>query len=252
MFHLGLTQILLLTLVAIVAGIVDTLAGGGGLITVPALLFSGVSPVLALGTNKLQSCLCETSATLMFSKRNTLNLKTLKTGLLFTLIGSMLGTWLLQHTQADLLKKLVPFFLVGVFLMNLLTKYQIVPERAAPSPSSNKSLIPLGLGIGFYNGFFGPGTGTIWAVGLQKGLKLSLKTATMMTKPLNLIGNLTALTIFFGSGQIDLVAGIAMGFGAILGGICGANLVMLKNARWLKVVFNLLMAASIVGAFCAI
>jgi uncharacterized membrane protein YfcA len=217
MLHLSIAHLCFLTAVAVLAGIVDTLAGGGGLITVPALLFSGVPPVLALGTNKLQSCLCETSATFIFRKKIQIDFKALRTGLLFTLLGSVLGTVLLQVTQVEVLKKLVPFFLLAVFLMNLLTKYRPTRMSGSSEPALLNRLIPLGVGIGFYNGFFGPGTGTIWAVSLQKYLKLSLQNATMLTKPLNLAGNLTALAVFFASGQINLFAGIAMGVGAILG-----------------------------------
>ena len=252
MLHLSLTQLGFLTLAAVLAGVVDTLAGGGGLITVPALLFSGVPPVLALGTNKLQSCLCETSATLVFRKKNKINFNSLKVGLAFTLLGSVLGTVLLQFTHVEVLKKLVPFFLLAVFLMNLATKARPVSNNAEDSFIQDSKLVPLGVGIGFYNGFFGPGTGTIWTVSLQKFLRLPLQTATMITKPLNLVGNLTALTIFFASGQINWVAGISMGTGAVLGGVVGANLVMLKDARWLKVVFNFLMAVSVVGAFLSL
>jgi uncharacterized membrane protein YfcA len=252
MFHFTLAHLLLLTLAAVVAGIVDTLAGGGGLITVPALLLSGVPPILALGTNKLQSCLCETSATVIFRKKMGIQLSSLKTGLAFTLAGSVLGTLLLQVTHVELLKKLVPVFLLAVFLMNLFSKSKTTIEENMPSdPKLVSRLIPLGLCIGFYNGFFGPGTGTIWAVALRRFLRLTLKKATMMTKPLNLIGNLTALAIFFASGQINLWAGVAMGFGAVAGGIIGANLVILKDARWLKIIFNVLMGASVLGAFFA-
>ena len=248
--NISLFHLLLLTFVATVAGIVDTLAGGGGLITVPALLLSGVPPVLALGTNKLQSCLCESSASIMFYRKNNLNLKQLKTGLLFTLLGSIAGTLLLQVTQVELLKKLVPFFLLSVFIMNLLSKNKEEIQKEQPTSLFHR-LIPLGIGIGFYNGFFGPGTGTIWAISLRKFLKASLKSATMMTKPLNLVGNLTALGIFLASGHIHIWTGLAMGLGAIGGGIIGANLVMFKNAKWLKITFNILMATSVVGAFFA-
>jgi uncharacterized membrane protein YfcA len=137
-----------------------------------------------------------------------------------------------------------------VFLMNFLsTPTPAADTQAAVDPKINSRLIPLGLGIGFYNGFFGPGTGTIWAVALRKFLKLTLKNATVMAKPLNLMGNFTALTIFFASGQINWWAGFVMGVGAVLGGVIGANLVIIKDARWLKLVFTVLMGSSVVGAF---
>lgn len=250
MLDITLTQLSLLTGAAILAGIVDTLVGGGGLITVPALLMSGVPPVLALGTNKLQSCLCEASATVVFRKKSSIRMSDLKQGLLFTLLGSIMGTLLLQVTEVSVLKKLVPVFLLGVFLMNLMTRnLSTVESQEEVDPALRSRLIPLGMTVGFYNGFFGPGTGTIWAVALRKFLKAPLRNATMMAKPLNLVGNLTALGIFFASGQINFWAGIAMSVGAVAGGVIGANLVIFKDARWLKLVFNTLMAVSVVGAF---
>jgi uncharacterized membrane protein YfcA len=250
--HLTLINLGLLTFSSVIAGVVDTLAGGGGLITVPALLLSGVPPVLALGTNKLQSCLCEATATVVFRKKTRMHLGNLKIGLIFTLMGSIFGTLLLQVTTVGVLKKLVPFFLLVVFIMNLLTKPKDAQSaEGIPDSKRDSRLMPLGIAIGFYNGFFGPGTGTIWAVALRKFLNLNLKNATMMAKPLNLVGNLTALTIFFASGQIDWIAGISMGLGAVAGGLIGANLVILKDARWLKLVFNVLMAISVAGAFFA-
>ncbi len=246
--NLNAVHIFLLALSAVIAGIVDTIAGGGGLITVPALLLSGVPPVLALGTNKLQSCLCESSASIVFYRKNNLNLQSLKVGLLFTLLGSVAGTLLLQVTKVEVLKSLVPIFLLLVFIMNLLSKGSTKSNQEGDQSFFNR-LIPLGIGIGFYNGFFGPGTGTIWAVSIRKFLKTSLKTATMMTKPLNLVGNLTALGIFFATGHINLWAGLIMGAGAIIGGIIGANLVIYKDAKWLKITFNTLMACSVTAAF---
>src|SRR4051812_17538212 len=105
MATLTLFNLIFLTLVAVLAGVVDTLAGGGGLITVPALLATGVPPILALGTNKLQSCLCETSATLVFRKNSHVNLSSLGKGFACTLLGSIIGTLLLQWTEVATLKR---------------------------------------------------------------------------------------------------------------------------------------------------
>lgn len=250
MGELSQFHILLLVFSSVVAGVVDTLAGGGGLITVPALLSVGVPPVLALGTNKFQSCLCEISATFAFRKKCNFRFSGFKSGLLVTLIGSLIGTMLLQTTNVLFLKKLVPFFLLFIFIAHLFSKKMQQAEVNPDKVSDLKQrLLPLGLGIGFYNGFFGPGTGILWTVSLKRFLRLDLREATMLTKPLNLMGNLTALSIFFFHGSINLWVGLFMSLGAFLGGLIGAQWVIYKDLRWLQMVFNILMAFSVFGAF---
>jgi len=249
MEHLSVLTCFILGIAAFVAGTIDTLAGGGGLIAVPALLMTGMNPVMALGTNKLQSAIGELSASLHFIKMKKVNYAVLKTGLVFTIIGSVLGTLLLQVIPSDKLKVMIPALLLAVLI------YYIAGLRRHLDPASfNENLIPcnkrffaLGSVIGFYNGFFGPGTGSIWIVSLIKVFKLNLKNATMYAKPLNLAGNLSALSIFIAGGKINLLAAFLMGIGSFLGGKFGASMVIYKDIKWLKIIFLSLMIVSTVA-----
>lgn len=107
----------------------------------------------------------------------------------------------------------------------------------------------MGTLIGFYNGAFGPGTGSIWAVALMKAFKLDIQKATMYAKPLNFAGNLTALGIFIFDGKVDFLVAILMGLGSFLGGKFGAKLVIYKDIRWLKLMFLTLMVVSTAATF---
>ncbi len=240
---------ILLTITAFIASTIDTLAGGGGLIILPTLLFCGMNPIQALGTNKLQSSIGELSATLHFMKKTRINYKVITMGFVYTILGSICGTVLLQVTPIKHLNKAIPFFLLGLliyFILSLNRKNLFHNQTLNPD---HKKFLLLGSSIGFYNGFFGPGTGSIWALMLMKWFKLDLQKATMYAKPLNLAGNLTALSIFIVGGKVDFLDAIIMGIGSFAGGKCGAHLVIYKDVKWLKIIFLILMTASTAGTF---
>ncbi len=249
MEYLTLYKYVILMFVALTASTIDTLAGGGGLITVPAILMSGMNPISALGTNKLQSAIGEFSAVLHFMRKKQVAYKVLLYALIYTAIGSILGTVVLQFTPTHELEKVIPFFLLAILVYyifhlkrnNLFHNKVLIPD--------NKKFLLLGTLIGFYNGFFGPGTGSIWAVVLMKYFKLDMQKATMYAKPLNLMGNMTALSIFIVGGKIDFVVAILMGLGSFTGGKLGAHLVIYKDVKWLKISFLLIMSISTIATF---
>jgi uncharacterized membrane protein YfcA len=247
--HASLFVYIFLVVVALVAGFIDTLSGGGGLITLPAMLFTGMNPIAALGTNKLQSAIGEFSATLHFLRKSKVNYRILTMAFVYTIIGSSIGTALLQITPTDKLEKAIPFFLLAVliyYVFSLNRKNEFYNQTLEPN---NKKFLALGSSIGFYNGFFGPGTGSIWALALMKCFKLDLQKATMYAKPLNLAGNLTALSIFIVGGRVDYLAAILMGIGSFAGGKLGANFVMYKDVKFLKIIFLLFITLSTLGTF---
>lgn len=250
MTHLHFYLYFILTFVAFIAATIDTLAGGGGLITVPAILLTGMNPVMALGTSKLQSAIGELSACLYFMKDKNINYKLLKMGFLFVIMGSIIGTVLLQITPTVKLEDIIPWLLLSVLI------YFIWTQRAKFQDNTSQNLIPenkrffgLGSAIGFYNGFFGPGTGSIWALALMRVFKLNLQQATIYAKPLNLAGNLSALSIFIVAGRVNFLAALLMGLGSYVGGKCGASLVVYKDIKWLKITFLLIMSVSTAATF---
>ncbi|MGV3278979.1 TSUP family transporter [Rickettsiales bacterium LUAb2] len=242
-----------LFIVAVFAGFTDTIAGGGGLLTIPALILSGINPIIALGTNKLQAAAAELSAMWHFIKIKKVSYKVLKFGLLYTLIGSAIGTICLQFIPTTHLEKLIPLLLLIIliyFLYNTFSKkVKLLCKNITIITTKPSDLMILGNLIGFYNGFFGPATGSIWAVSLMHKFKLGLKEATMYAKPLNIIGNLTALMIFIITNKIDYPIALLMALGAIIGAKIGAHFVIYKNLKWLKLLFFILMSISITATF---
>jgi uncharacterized membrane protein YfcA len=241
----------ILAIMAFLAGTVDTIAGGGGLITVPAQLLSGINPIIALGTDKLQSAIGELSATLHFLKHGKVNYKLLILGLIYTMIGATIGVVLLQYIPMNNLEKIIPLLLLAVLIYYLYSNKKTTTQSSNMEliPNDHKFFLPVGGGIGFYNGFFGPGTGTLWAISFMHMKKLSIQKATMYTKPLNLAANLIALCIFLYNGQIDFKVALVMSVGSFFGGKFGAQLVIYKDSRWLKLVFISLMIFSVTGTF---
>ena len=239
--------LLLLSFLAFIAGVIDTLAGGGGLITVPALMMSGLNPVLALGTNKLQSSISEISATLHFAKSGKIGLKKMTPYLVLTGIGACCGGILLQFIKTKTLESMIPFLLLGVFIYYL---FSHSPKKQTNlSETQLRPLVFLGPLVGFYNGFFGPGTGSIWSIVLMRFTGLGIKEATMYTKPLNFVGNLASLIIFLLSGKIYFFGAMCMGIGSFMGGKVGAILLIYKNSTVIRHIFIFMMVVSLTCLF---
>ena len=217
-----------------VAGFVDSIAGGGGLIALPALLSAGIPPHLALGTNKMQGSFGTFTATINYSRNNLVRLRDTLPGILYTAIGAATGTIIIQHLSADFLRYLIPILLLAVFLYMLVSP-QLGETDTRPILSPHIFYGLMGLGLGFYDGFFGPGTGSFWMVGFVLLLGINLKKATAHTKIMNFTSNIVALFFFVMGNQVIFHIGLVMGIGQIIGAFAGSNLVVLKNSRLVRI-----------------
>ncbi|MFA7330624.1 MAG: TSUP family transporter [Candidatus Delongbacteria bacterium] len=234
----------LLWLASLVAGFVDAIAGGGGLITLPALLAAGLPPHLALGTNKLQSSFGSLSAALHYRQGGLVRFRELAVGILFTFIGAASGTLAVQALRPGLLRLLIPILLTAVLVWTFLSP-QLGEHDEHPRLDARLFLPLAGLALGFYDGFFGPGTGTFWTLFLVAGLGLNLKTATARTKVVNFTSNVTSLGFFALGGHVLLLPGLVMGSGQFLGARLGSRLVMRRHVRLVRVMFRLVVAATL-------
>src|SRR4029450_878362 len=145
------------------AGFVDSIAGGGGLITVPVLLSAGLTPQDALGTNKLQATFGSGSAAFPFTPAGLVRLKDCIRGIIFTAIGAGAGTFLVQLVKPTLLKLIIPWLLIALAIY-LLVKPRLGSAQRDARMTTHPFHLTFGLLIGFYDGLFGPGTGTFWAM----------------------------------------------------------------------------------------
>lgn len=244
MIDLSLGCLGLLFAAALLGGFVDSIAGGGGIITVPALLAVGFPPHLALGTNKLQASFGSLTATLNYRRGNMLRLRDLVLGIGFTALGACIGTMTVQVMSADSLKHIIPVLLVIIFV------YVLCNPKLGTTHKSHR-LVPwlfylvFGCLIGFYDGFFGPGTGSIWTIALVLWLGFDLKKATAHTKALNFTSNIVALVTFFLGGQVVVFAGITMGIGQMIGAYAGSHLVLNRGTRFVRMFFLCVVAITI-------
>jgi uncharacterized protein len=225
-----------LFLTALFAGTADTIAGGGGLITVPVLMSLGWSPQDALGTNKFQASFGSGSATLHFARAGAVSLKECLWGILFTGIGAATGAWAVGQISAGFLNRLIPFLLIAMALYVLVSP-KLGREETPPRMGPFLFHFVFGLSIGFYDGFFGPGTGSFWAMAYVLLLGYELRRATAHTKVMNFTSNLLSLAVFLWMGNVHFVPGLVMAGGQFLGGRIGAKLVMMKGARLVRPVF---------------
>lgn len=222
-----------LFLAAFLAGFIDTLAGGGGLITIPALLLAGAAPLEALATNKVQSVFGVLTASLTLLKRKLLIWSEMRGLFLAALIGSALGAGSVHWVNPDVLNWVIPLVLAGIAFY-----YLFAPKAGDVStlpritePLYRQLIVP---SIGFYDGMFGPGTGSFFATSAVALRGYNLLDATVRAKLLNLATNLAACIIFIMGGQVLWLLGLVMLTGQILGAWLGTQAVMRGGSRLIK------------------
>ncbi|ODT83113.1 MAG: hypothetical protein ABS76_04075 [Pelagibacterium sp. SCN 64-44] len=214
--------LLALSAVGLLAGFVDAIAGGGGMITVPALLSAGLPPVAALATNKMQSVVGTTMATLTYWRRGFVSLRMLLPAIACASAGGLVGALVVRRVDVGLLEIAVPLALIGVALYFLFAPNLSDADRAARLPFG--PFLPLmGAAIGFYDGVFGPGTGSFFTIGFVMLFGFGLIRASGSTKVVNLASNLSALVIFIIGGDVVWPVAIAMAAGQVIGGYIGAR-----------------------------
>jgi uncharacterized protein len=233
---LELWQFPVLFATAWVAGFVDSIAGGGGLITVPVLLNLGLGPQQALGTNKLQATFGSGSATWHYAHGGTVPLKDCSRGFLWSLAGAALGALAVQQVEPSFLRRIIPALLIVVAAYTLL-KPRLGTEDLHPRLARGWFDVVFGLSIGFYDGFFGPGTGTFWTMAYMLGLGFNMTRATGYTKVMNFASNLSSLGLFLIGGKVLFSAGLVMGAGQLLGARVGSRMVIARGARFIRPVF---------------
>ncbi|MBB1488592.1 TSUP family transporter [Oceanospirillum sediminis] len=231
--ELDLFLIGLLILTGLGAGMVDAIAGGGGMITLPVLMATGMSPVEALATNKLQGSFGSFGASLYFVRRKMVRLSEMKLLIACTFVGAVAGTVLVQMIDTSLLATIMPLLLVVVALYFMFSR-SISDQDSERRISENLFAFTFAAAIGFYDGFFGPGTGTFFALAFVIMAGFNLKKATAHTKILNFTSNIAALIFFAIGGNIIWLAGFLMAIGQLAGGQLGARMVVTKGTRLIR------------------
>ncbi|MFM7804182.1 MAG: TSUP family transporter [Verrucomicrobiota bacterium] len=244
----------------LVAGWVDAIAGGGGLLTVPMLLATDLEPQMALGTNKFQSSLGTTMATVQYARHGLLRWREVAPGVTATALGALAGAFCVSRVDPQVLRPVIPGLLMAIAAV-LALKPDLGREARPPSLTgallrwrasglgghwiSADALretriffaLGCGLALGFYDGFFGPGTGTFWTMAGLLLMGWNLLTATAHTKAMNLASNLASLALFLLAGQVRFGIGVAMALGQMLGGRLGAGVAVRGGAGLIRPIF---------------
>ncbi|MDD3147155.1 MAG: TSUP family transporter [Candidatus Riflebacteria bacterium] len=225
--------LILLFAAALVAGFVDTLAGGGGLITIPALVLSGMPPHFALGTNKLQSSIGSGTATFMMFKKGRVGWQHVRFLMLAAFCGSLLGTIAVQFINPGVLDFIIPGVLIVIAIYFLFAPPLHETGISKVSETSYRHfMVPV---IGWYDGMFGPGTGSFFALAGVSLRGHGLIDATAIAKTLNFATNIASLLIFLIAGKVVWLAGLAMMVGQFVGAYCGSLCLLRINPKYLRV-----------------
>ena len=230
--------------VGMVAGFLDTLVGGGGLLAVPALLLSGIPPIYVLGTNKFQGSMGTGIATLLLFRKKKLNWSAIKYLMLVSFIGSVIGGVIVQFIDTKALSFAIPIVLVFISIYFIISpKPKKTSKSAASSKSFDKYAVPA---VGFYDGMFGPGAGSFFVMTAVMLKKLEIIQATILAKPLNFASNIAGFIVFFSFGHIAFLIGLIMMAGQLIGAFFGTHYLLKANPlviRFLIVIMSISMLA---------
>lgn len=222
----------LLFLAGAVAGCVDAIAGGGGIITLPALLLTGLPPLNVLATNKAQSMCGTLIAVIVMIRKKLVTLREMRIFILYVAVGSALGTALVQWIDTSTLESVIPVVLV-VMVFYVLLSPKASDIEAAPRMGEKPFRWLSGV-IGAYDGILGPGTGSMFALS-HVGLRgFPIRQATARAKVLNLTSNLASFILFLIGGYVVWTAAAVMIAGQVIGGFVGANLVVANGTKIIK------------------
>ncbi|MEY4363737.1 MAG: hypothetical protein RLZZ24_1089 [Pseudomonadota bacterium] len=242
-------DILIATLASALAGFIDSIVGGGGLILLPALfaVYPQVEPATLLGSNKSASVWGTAFASWRYARQVSLNWRVLAPSAALTMSGSLVGAWAVTQTSPEFLRRLLPAVLLLVLIYTLLRKdlgREHTPRWSGQSELVLTSLI--GVGIGFYDGFFGPGTGSFFVFLLVRVMGYDFLHASAAAKLLNFSSNAAALILFAWTGHVWWHLALPMAVANVMGSWLGTRMALRHGAGFVRVMFIVVVSALIV------
>jgi len=230
---LSLTSALLLPLVAAVAGFIDTLAGGGGLLTVPALLLAGLPPLNALATNKVQGSMGTLTASLMLMRKGLLKPAGIRAALLLCFLAAGCGTVLVQFLPAPLLRYIIPLVLtlIATYFLLVPAAGQVEARPRLGPRLYQSAVLPV---IAFYDGLIGPGTGSFFTLAGVALRGQTLLQATVHAKAFNFMSNLASVAVFVLGGYVLWLTALSMMLGQMLGASLASHIMVRSGVRLIR------------------
>lgn len=233
MFEFSIEILLLLMLVAFLSGYIDAIAGGGGLLTIPTLMFAGLTPIQAIATNKLQACFGSFSASRFYIRAGLVAPKAMRWSIVVAAVSAAVGAFAIQWIAADVLLLVMPFVFIAVALF--LMAVPNVGKTARPATVSERTLNQTAVpAVSFYDGFLGPGTGTFFTLSYAQLRGLDLVKATAHAKVLNFTTNIVSLLIFLVAGHMVLVVGLSMAVAQVIGARLGAAAAIRRGVGFIR------------------
>ena len=227
------------------AGFLNTLGGCGGLLTIPALLMSGISPIFALGTHKLQTTVGVGSATLLLLKKKKFVWREIRPIVITSFLGALVGAFIVQYIDTAILSIIIPIVLVvtGVYF---LVSPKLRKFKTSRVLSYRDVVIPA---IGFYDGMFGPGTGSFFVMATTVYKRIGLITASIIAKPLNFSTNIASVIVFISYGHIVWELALLMMISQIIGSILGAHYLIKADPIVIRVLIVVVSFAMMIKYF---
>lgn len=231
--------------VAFLAGFIDAIAGGGGLLTVPALLTAGLPPHLVLGTNKLAATFGSLTASVTYYRKKLFDPYFWRHALLTTAIGACIGVLVVDQISKDTLEMVLPLIILVAAVYSLFARVHPDDQLQLPEQSRAHRWTQRlqGLGLGFYDGIAGPGTGSFWMVSSMALYKINLLLTSGLARTMNFVSNGFALVTFAWLGHIHYQLGIAMGLCLMLGSYLGAHTAIKFGSKLIKPLFIIMVMA---------
>jgi uncharacterized membrane protein YfcA len=233
-------ELVLMSLASLLAGFVDSIVGGGGLILVPALFatFPGAHAATLLGTNKSASIWGTAIASWQYSRRVEMRWGALLPAMGLSFVGSLAGAWVVTQISPQYLRRMLPLILLALLLYTLARKE--LGRTHAPRYSGRREILwagLIGLGVGFYDGFFGPGTGSFFVFLLVRWLGYDFLHASAGAKLLNMTSNLAALILFAFKGFVWWHFALTLAVANVVGSLLGTRLALKHGAGFVRLVF---------------
>jgi uncharacterized protein len=225
--------------VGFLAGLIDAIAGGGGMLTVPTLLTAGLPPHVALGTNKLAATFGSFTASVTFYKKKLFDIAFWRISIVCTAIGAIIGTFIVKHLTIEFLDKALPLLIVTTAVYTLFAKGTVYNDTGLPK--KNKALkikqASQGLVLGFYDGIAGPGTGAFWTSSSSAIYKINILLSCGLARSTNFISNFFSLLTFIYLGYVNVLLGVAMGVFIMLGAWVGSHWAIKFGNKFIRPVF---------------
>ncbi|WP_428025830.1 sulfite exporter TauE/SafE family protein [Arcobacter sp.] len=213
------------------AGYIDSIAGGGGMIQVPVLLLSGLSPIHVLASNKMASLVGVLMATVKYALSKKISWKVVSIAIIPCLVASYIGSRLVMFVSDEIIKWAI-IIAIPIALVFLLKKSKKIVEEK--TEVNKKNIVLATAPIGFYDGLLGPGTGTYMTISMKKFLHLDYLVSTASTKPLNFATNVGSAIAFVAAGKVLWGVAIVLGLANIAGSYVGSHYAIKGGEEFIK------------------